>query len=172
MTDKTILARLTADLVSSYVGNRTLSDTEFDNALERLPALIGRVHEALLKIVIETPDGELGAAGDASALPPAHRVSEPARRETVFADHLVCLEDGLPFKTLKRHLAVHHGMTPEEYRRKWALPDDYPMAAPDYAASRAAIAKKIGLGASGRGGKPAIMLPKRGRGRGGRSTSS
>jgi predicted transcriptional regulator len=137
-----------------------------EHAIERLPALIGRVHEALLKIVIETPDELVLADVEQTPAPSASRA--PAAKtappqKTVFPDHLICLEDGQSFKTLKRHLAVHHGLTPESYRKKWSLPDDYPMAAPDYAASRAAIARKIGLGASGRGGKPAIMLGKKAR---------
>jgi predicted transcriptional regulator len=162
MTDKTILAKLTADLVSSYVGNRSLSDAELNNAIERLPALIDQVHQALLRIVVEPPDEHssrpLEETHTQATAPQEPLLAPPL--ETVFADHLICLEDGQPYKTLKRHLAVHHDMTPDDYRKKWNLPDDYPMAAPSYAASRAAIAKKIGLGASGRGGKPAIMLAK------------
>jgi len=175
MTDKTILARLTAELVSAYVGNKSLSETELDSAIELLPTLISRVHEALLKIVIEPASvdeaAELAAPQRASieqdSDPP---LAPPNVGKTVFADHLVCLEDGLKFKTLKRHLAVHHELTPDAYRKKWGLPDDYPMAAPDYAASRAAIAKKIGLGASGRGGQPAIMQRPQGKGRGRKSS--
>ena len=37
-------------------------------------------------------------------------------------------------------------MTPEQYRAKWNLPSDYPMVAPNYAAQRSELAKKIGLG--------------------------
>ena len=38
-------------------------------------------------------------------------------------------------------------------RAKWKLPADYPVVAPDYAATRSALAKAIGLGQSGgRGG--------------------
>jgi predicted transcriptional regulator len=166
MNDKTILAKLTAELVSSYVGNRSLSDAELNSAMERLPALISRVHEALLKIVVEAPEMGLVVPAEPLTAVPEPTVSPPSTpRMTVFPDHLICLEDGLPFKTLKRHLAVHHGLTPEGYRQKWNLPDDYPMAAPDYAASRAAIARKIGLGASGRGGKPGNMPTKKGRAR-------
>jgi predicted transcriptional regulator len=58
----------------------------------------------------------------------------------------VCLEDGKKFKSLKRHLATHHGITPEEYRAKWNLPADYPMVAPAYAAARSQLAKQMGLG--------------------------
>ena len=61
-------------------------------------------------------------------------------------DYLVCLEDGKKFKSLKRHLATHYNLTPEEYRAKWGLSSDYPMVAPNYAAARSAMAKKLGLG--------------------------
>jgi predicted transcriptional regulator len=68
-------------------------------------------------------------------------------RKSVTADHLICLDDGKPFKSLKRHLATL-GMTPEEYRAKWGLPADYPMVAANYAARRSDLAKSMGLGQS------------------------
>ncbi len=61
-------------------------------------------------------------------------------------DFIICLEDGKKFKSLKRHLGVHFGLTPDAYRAKWGLPADYPMVAPNYAASRSQLAKVIGLG--------------------------
>jgi predicted transcriptional regulator len=64
----------------------------------------------------------------------------------VTPDHIICLEDGKRFKSLKRHLSSHYGLTPDEYRTKWALPADYPMVAPNYAAARSALAKTMGLG--------------------------
>ena len=62
------------------------------------------------------------------------------------ADYIICLEDGKKFKSLKRHLRTHYNMSPEEYREKWGLPADYPMVAPNYAAARSDLAKKMGLG--------------------------
>ncbi|WP_292666433.1 MucR family transcriptional regulator, partial [Mesorhizobium sp.] len=70
----------------------------------------------------------------------------------VFPDHIVCLEDGKKFKSLKRHLATDHGLTPDEYRAKWGLPADYPMVAPSYSATRSALAKSSGLGRKPAGG--------------------
>ena len=61
-------------------------------------------------------------------------------------DHIVCLEDGMKQKTLKRYLMTYHGMRPEEYRAKWGLKPDHPMVAPNYAARRQELAKQIGLG--------------------------
>jgi predicted transcriptional regulator len=71
-------------------------------------------------------------------------------RRSVKPDHIVCLEDGQEYKTLKRHLRAQHGMTPDAYRAKWNLKSDYPMVAPQYAAQRAALAKSIGLGKANR----------------------
>jgi predicted transcriptional regulator len=48
-----------------------------------------------------------------------------------------------------------YGMTPEEYRAKWGLKPDYPMVAPNYAAKRQELAKKIGLGRKPRTPPPA-----------------
>lgn len=90
------------------------------------------------------------------ALGPAnpHTGQRPAVpiEESVQPDHIVCLEDGQRMKMLKRHLRTHYDMSPEEYRAKWGLAPDYPMTAPDYAARRSQLARKIGLGAEvGRG---------------------
>ena len=70
----------------------------------------------------------------------------PIYGQTVFGDHLICMEDGLRMKMLKRHLLTVHGMTPEEYRAKWDLPESYPMVAADYAKLRSSLALQSGLG--------------------------
>lgn len=66
--------------------------------------------------------------------------------DSVHDDYLVCLEDGKHLKVLKRYLRETHGMTPEEYREKWGLPDDYPMVCKNYSKRRSGLAKKQGLG--------------------------
>lgn len=73
---------------------------------------------------------------------------EPAvnPKKSVTSDFIICLEDGKKFKSLKRHLSSHYGLTPEQYRTKWGLAHDYPMVAPSYAAQRSEMAKSIGLG--------------------------
>lgn len=73
---------------------------------------------------------------------------EPAvnPKRSVFPDHIICLEDGKKFKSLKRHLATDYNLTPDEYRAKWDLPANYPMVAPNYAAIRSRLAKASGLG--------------------------
>ncbi len=70
----------------------------------------------------------------------------PTYGQTVFNDHLICMEDGLSMKMLKRHLLTVHGITPDEYRARWGLPPDYPMVASQYAKLRSNLALQSGLG--------------------------
>ena len=67
-------------------------------------------------------------------------------KKSITPDHIVCLEDGKKFKSLKRHLRTQYNMTPEQYRERWGLPSDYPMVAPNYAKARSQLAKDMGLG--------------------------
>lgn len=126
------LVMLTADIVAAHVSNNNV-------AISDLPVLIASVHGSL---------SDLGNAAKAEAPKQEPAVSI---RSSVKPDYIVCLEDGKKFKMLKRHLNTTYGMTPDEYRTKWGLPKDYPMVAPNYAATRADLAKKIGLGHSGGG---------------------
>ena len=82
-------------------------------------------------------------------------------KRSVRADDIVCLVCGKPQKMLKRHLATRHELTPDEYRRMFGLKDDYPLVAPSYAATRSALAKKIGLGRKPEPKKPAKAPRKR-----------
>lgn len=118
----------TADIVSAYVSNNTVSAGE-------IPALINQVHSALLRVSIGNGESSGGP------LRPAVSVKRSIKR-----DYIVCLEDGKKFKSLKRHLRTQYKMTPEQYREKWNLPTDYPMVAPNYAATRSKLAKQMGLG--------------------------
>ncbi len=120
------LLALTADIVTAHVSNN-------DVAAADLPELIARVHGALAGLGVQAePEPELTPA--------------VSIRASVKPDHLVCLEDGKKFQTLKRHLRVDHGLTPDEYRAKWGLPADYPMTARNYSERRQALAKELGLG--------------------------
>ena len=67
-------------------------------------------------------------------------------KKSIYKNYLICLEDGLKFKSLKRHLRSKYGLSPEEYRLKWGLPADYPMVAPGYSEKQSKLAKKMGLG--------------------------
>ena len=126
--DENNLIDLTADIVSAYVSNNTVSASD-------LSGLIGDIHGALQK----TSNGV--AEPEPEPLKPAVAI-----KRSVTADYIICLEDGMKFKSLKRHLRTHYDMTPEEYREKWNLAPDYPMVAPNYAAARSELAKKMGLG--------------------------
>jgi predicted transcriptional regulator len=128
-TDETRCIQLTANIVSAYVSNNTVSSAE-------IPALISQVYSALMRIF-------KGAAGAAPAAPLKPAV--PIKR-SITTEYLVCLEDGKKFKSLKRHLRTQYRMTPDQYRAKWNLPADYPMVAPNYAAARSQLAKQMGLG--------------------------
>ncbi|MHA6643800.1 Ros/MucR family transcriptional regulator [Mesorhizobium sp. A623] len=122
------IIELTADVISAYVSNNPVPVSE-------LPALIAQIHLSL--------SGLTGTAAE-----PAGEPQKPAvnPKKSVFHDHIICLEDGKSFKSLKRHLTTHFNMTPDEYRAKWGLPSDYPMVAPGYSAARSALAKTMGLG--------------------------
>jgi predicted transcriptional regulator len=62
---------------------------------------------------------------------------------SVTHDHIVCLEDGVKRIVLKRYLRSQHGMSPEEYKKKWGLPEDYPMIAPSYRERRKKLSQKL-----------------------------
>ena len=121
--------QLTANIVSAYVRNNSVSSAE-------IPALISQVYLALMRV----SSGAAGA-GPAEPLKPAISI-----KRSITPAYLVCLEDGKKFKSLKRHLGTQYQMTPDQYRAKWNLPADYPMVAPDYAAARSQLAKQMGLG--------------------------
>lgn len=122
------LLALTAQIVSAHVGGNKLGAAE-------LPRLIQTVRDTL---------AVLGQA-PAEVEPDRPEPAVPVRR-SVGSDAIVCLVCGSSFKALKRHLAADHGLTPEAYRARWDLPAEYPMVAPDYAATRSRLAKEAGLG--------------------------
>jgi len=119
---------LTASIVSAYVSNNSVAAAD-------IPALINQVHAAL--------SGVSGKPGEAPIEPLKPAVSV---KKSITPEHIVCLEDGKKFKSLKRHLRTQYNMTPEQYREKWGLGPDYPMVAPNYAAARSQLAKEMGLG--------------------------
>ncbi len=129
LTDEPDLLALSAGIVAAYVGQNKVSHTA-------VPDLIRTVHGAL-----QTLGGEPVAAKSTEKAKPAVPVSRSVQH-----DYIVCLEDGKKLKMLKRYLRSHYDMSPEDYRRKWGLPSDYPMVAPAYAARRSDFAKQIGLG--------------------------
>jgi predicted transcriptional regulator len=126
--DSSSFIELTANIVSAYVSNNTVPSAD-------VPSLISQVHAALKRV----------SGGQATAPAEPLKPAVPVKR-SVTPEHIVCLEDGHKFKSLKRHLRTRYGMTPEQYREKWGLPPDYPMVAPKYAEARSQLAKQMGLG--------------------------
>ena len=117
----------TATIVAAYVSRSGMTAAE-------LPKLITDVHSALAGLA--NVDVEPAVEQPTPAVP---------IKKSVQPDHIVCLDDGLKFKSLKRHLSSL-GMTPESYREKWGLPATYPMVAPLYSETRSRLAKENGLG--------------------------
>ena len=128
---KSELLEMAADIVSAYVSNNDIKP-------DAVPGLIESVFTSLEGIAHTQSEAETGPK-PVPAVPVAESLTD---------DVLICLEDGLPFQSLKRHLRVKYNLTPDEYRKKWDLPRDYPMVAPNYAKRRSALAKKTGLGKS------------------------
>ncbi len=116
---------VTARVVAAYASNSRLMPQD-------LPGLIQSVHSVLLSL----SNGGGHESGSGEAQKPAVPI-----KKSVTGDYIICLEDGLKFKSLKRHLRSSYKMTPEEYRAKWSLPHDYPLVAPSYAAPRSRHAK-------------------------------
>src|SRR5713101_6023723 len=119
---------LTAGIVSAYVSNNAVAAGD-------ISLLISQVHTALLRI-----------SNGQSEIPVDLVKPAVAVKKSVTPEYIICLEDGKKFKSLKRHLRTHYDLSPEDYREKWGLPHDYPMVAPNYAAARSDLAKRMGLG--------------------------
>ncbi len=126
------VVEMTAGIVAAYVAHNPVP-------AQQLPELIESVGRALAE-----------ASGAVAAESPATAGAAPEPpvpvRDTILGDFIVCLEDGKALKSLKRRLRARFGMSPEEYRAKWGLPDDYPMVAPNYAKRLSEAAKARGLG--------------------------
>lgn len=121
------MIELTADIVAAYVQKNAVP-------VSGLPDLIASVNSALSNI---SPPSTIAEPAPKPAVNP---------KRSVFPDYIISLEDGRKYKSLKRHLATSHGLTPDQYRERWGLAKDYPMVAPNYSATRSALAKSLGLG--------------------------
>lgn len=122
----TELLEMTTKILSAHLRNNTV-------AVAELPEFMRSIFRTLQQ-----------TAGQEAA-DEAPQPAVPIRR-SITPDFIVCLEDGRKLKMLKRHLKTAYDMTPEEYRKRWNLPADYPMVAPNYARQRSGLARKIGLG--------------------------
>ncbi|MER9729849.1 MucR family transcriptional regulator [Mesorhizobium sp. M0217] len=121
------LIELTADIVAAYVSKNPVP-------VSSLPDLIASINSSLARV------GQIAEPEKPTQIPAVN----PKR--SITPDYIICLEDGKRFKSLKRHLNTGFGLTPDAYRQKWGLPNDYPMVAPNYSASRSNLAKSMGLG--------------------------
>ena len=161
------LVGMAAGIVSAYVANNALPMAQVPELIqsvvrslseaESVPAAAETSAVAPAPAPEAPPPAPVAAPEPPAAPPPAPEAAAPAQPaeapspavsvdQSIIGDFLICLECGLQFKTLKRHLRTAHGLSPDEYRAKWNLPDDYPMVAPNYAQRRSDFAKKIGLG--------------------------
>lgn len=151
------ILKFTKEIIVAHVSHNAVDS-------ESLPDLIRNVHLSLIEARSASVPRDLAAAeSDQAIAGPEDRKAEPPGpaepgvataqpvpavpvAESVTPDHIICLEDGRPFKMMKRWLRATYGMTPEQYRAKWNLPPDYPMVAPNYARSKSVYAKAQGLG--------------------------
>ena len=122
-----ILTVIVAEIVAAYVSNNAVP-------LAELSSLISSVGTAVSRLTVQEP---------AKTEPLVPAVNP---RRSVHPDYIISLEDGKRYKSLKRHLAARHGMTPDEYRAKWGLSETYPMVAPNFSAERSKLALRTGLG--------------------------
>jgi len=125
---ETDLLANTSEIVAAYVSRNAVGATA-------LPDLIRTIHGSLAGLTSAV------AVAPKEKQKPAVPISRSVQR-----DYIVCLEDGAHLKMLKRYLRSRFDLSPEDYRRKWGLPPDYPMVAPAYAERRSDFARKIGLG--------------------------
>lgn len=142
---------LAAELTIAWLGNQNNRCTA-----EEVPTFLRTMHATITELA-GTPQIAAGPAPD----DPVEEEFTPAvsvRKSLASKDHIISMIDGKPYRTLRRHLSTH-GLTPEEYRRRYNLKADYPMVAENYSAQRREMAKKIGLGSKGRAAKASAAAP-------------
>ena len=128
--DRSETLHLTTDIVSAFVSNNSVPATELQELLQNTFSTLS------------------GLAGSSEPEQTNQKPAVPVKK-SITDDYIICLEDGKKLKMLKRYLRTQYDMSPEDYRRKWNLPADYPMVAPSYAKRRSEFAKQIGLGTQG-----------------------
>lgn len=126
------LLTLTSQIVSAHLTKNAVG-------LNDVSELIQRVYATLQ-----------GLSGNGASAVATRDPAVPVKK-SVTNEYIICLEDGTKHKMMKRYLKTAFGMTPDEYRKKWGLPPDYPMVSPNYAKTRSTLAKKSGLGLRARG---------------------
>jgi predicted transcriptional regulator len=143
MAEQSDTLALIAGVASSYLRRNSITQDQIANVVAAITTALQKASQQISgQAMPQATNGEMPAEKPTPAI---------SIRASVRPDYLVCLECGTKQKTLKRHLGVAHSLSPAEYRAKWGLKKDYPMSAPKYSETRSAMAKKIGLGAKGRG---------------------
>ncbi|WP_436017761.1 MucR family transcriptional regulator [Phenylobacterium sp. LjRoot219] len=122
---------LVAEVAAAYFAKNHVTPPE-------IPTVISRIATSLSSVGVATTHPAEPEAD-------APKLTSAQIRKSITRDALISFEDNKPYKTLRRHLAAK-GLTPQQYREKWGLPKDYPMAAPSYSEARAEMARSIGLG--------------------------
>lgn len=135
-------------IISAHLGNNPV-------ALPDVPGFIRTVFSTLSEL--EWQQGTVNHQAPAAAFAQLMRTEAPVPAADIDAsvhhDYIICLEDGKKLRMLKRYLMSQYKMTPEQYRAKWGLPDDYPMVAPAVSEQRRRAAVDSGLG------RPALRKP-------------
>ena len=130
----------TIDIMNSYLMNNTVRKDEISDVLNT-------VYKTVCSLLNESNNLNISLSTSSKIRTVSEKTSPAVPiEESVFDDYIICLEDGKKLKTLRRHIGSVYNMTPDEYRNKWNLPNDYPLTAPNYSKKRKTIAKTVGLG--------------------------
>jgi predicted transcriptional regulator len=163
------ILRLSAQIVAAHAQHNSVERGALVQAIHRVYNTLrtlsdGQLHPLVVSVEMGSHHAHVSEHIHHGHGGPDHNAFfHPEYGQTVFEDHLICMEDGLTMKMLKRHLLTVHGMTPDEYRAKWKLPANYPMVAPQYARLRSDLALESGLGLK-RQDRPKRGRRKRGNG--------
>lgn len=146
MTEETSsdLVELATELTIAWLGNPNNRASADD-----VPEFLRKMHATVSELSCSSSAASTGTLDEQAQ---EHVPAVSVRKSLGSRDHIISLIDGKPYKMLRRHLSTH-GLTPEEYRARYNLKPDYPLVAPNYSQARSNMAKKIGLGSKGRGGK-------------------
>jgi predicted transcriptional regulator len=131
---------LTATIVSSYVRHHTVEANQLSDLITTVQRAIGQLGQPV---------------HSEEVLVPAVSV-----RRSVHHDYVVCLDCGWRGKTLRRHISARHGLTRDQYLRRWGLPSDHRLTAPAYSDQRSEMAKSLGLGRKPKSAVTSAVSPK------------
>ncbi len=144
MTDKdkldTLKSHSNGDVAQVVAAFAQRSDVSIDDILsltaQLMPLFQGTQTALPTQVTAEVPV-TLAAPAIKPALPIENAVTD---------DKVFCLCCGRGFTMLKRHLKAEHGLTEDEYRTMFNLPETFQLVAPNYSERKAAYAKQVGLG--------------------------